>query len=142
MVMSRIWFTAQQKGELWERWKSGQSVAAISRALERRNKTGVERIVALHGGIAPAPRRRAPPATAVGVTRYWRRSWKRFEKRTLYGPCWNGSFWRFRDLLSTVSLGPKAVIGWTGKMRQLLPFVSPTRMATIDRKRSFDCSVP
>ena len=59
MVTSRIWFTAQQKGELWERWKSGQSVAAISRALERRNKTGVERIVALYGGIAPAPRRRA-----------------------------------------------------------------------------------
>ena len=59
MVTSRIWFTAEQKGELWERWKSGQSVAAISRALERRNKTGVERIVALYGGIAPAPRRRA-----------------------------------------------------------------------------------
>ena len=59
MVTSRIWFTAQQKGELWERWKSGQSVAAISRALERRNKTGVEKIVTFHGGIAPAPRRRA-----------------------------------------------------------------------------------
>ena len=41
MVTSRIWFTAKQKGELWERWKNGQSVLAISRALERRNKTGV-----------------------------------------------------------------------------------------------------
>ena len=59
MVTSRIWFTARQKAELWERWKNGQSVLAISRALERRNKTGVQRIVALHGGIAPAPRRRA-----------------------------------------------------------------------------------
>ena len=28
-------------------------------ALERKNKTGVERIVVLHGGIGPAPRRRA-----------------------------------------------------------------------------------
>jgi IS30 family transposase len=56
---SRIRFTAQQKAELWERWKNGQSAAAISRALERRNKTGVERIVVLHGGIAPTPRRRA-----------------------------------------------------------------------------------
>ena len=27
-----------------ERWKNGQSAAAISRALERKNKTGVERI--------------------------------------------------------------------------------------------------
>src|SRR5262245_33413037 len=55
---ARIRFTAAQKAELWERWKNGQS-AAISRALERRNKTGVERIVVLHGGIAPAPGRRA-----------------------------------------------------------------------------------
>jgi hypothetical protein len=59
MVTSRIWFTAQQKAELWERWRNGQSAAAISRALERRNKTGVDRIVVLHGGMAPAPRRRA-----------------------------------------------------------------------------------
>src|SRR6202795_1952669 len=59
MVTSRIWFTAAQKAELWERWKNGQSAAAISRALERRNKTGVERIVVLHGGIVSAPRRRA-----------------------------------------------------------------------------------
>src|SRR3954469_20468617 len=52
MVTSRILFTAKQKDELWERWKNGQSVLAISRALERRNKTGVQRIVALNGGIA------------------------------------------------------------------------------------------
>src|SRR5277367_2324513 len=59
MVTSRILFTAKQKAELWERWKNGQSVLAISRALDRRNKTGVQRIVGLHGGIAPAPRLRA-----------------------------------------------------------------------------------
>ena len=41
MVTSRIRFTAQQKADLWERWRNGQSAAAISRALERRNKTGV-----------------------------------------------------------------------------------------------------
>jgi IS30 family transposase len=58
MVTSRIHFTALQRAELWERWRTGQSAAAISRALERRNKTGVERIVVLHGGIAPTPRRR------------------------------------------------------------------------------------
>ncbi|MDE2162252.1 MAG: IS30 family transposase [Alphaproteobacteria bacterium] len=59
MVTSRIWFTTQQRAELWERWKNGLSAAAISRALDRRNKTGVLRIVTLHGGITPAPRRRA-----------------------------------------------------------------------------------
>jgi IS30 family transposase len=62
MVTSRIWFTAQQRAELWDLWKNGQSVSAISRALDRRNKTGVERIVVLYGGIAQAPRRRAPSA--------------------------------------------------------------------------------
>ena len=62
MVTSRIWFTPTQKTELWERWKQGESISAISRALERRNKTGVQRIVALHGGIAPLPRRRAVSA--------------------------------------------------------------------------------
>ena len=59
MVTSRILFTAKQKDELWERWKNGQSVLAISRALERRNKTGVQRIVALNGGIAPAREKRS-----------------------------------------------------------------------------------
>ena len=60
--VSRIWFTPKQKAELWERWKNGQCVADIARALERRNKSGVYRVLALNGGIAPAPRRRAAAA--------------------------------------------------------------------------------
>src|SRR5712672_555011 len=56
---ARTWFTPKQKAELWERWKSGQCVADIARALERRNKSGVYRILALNGGIAPGLRRRA-----------------------------------------------------------------------------------
>src|ERR1700687_4322721 len=59
---ARTWFTPGQKAELWERWKSGQCVADIARALERRNKSGVYRILAFNGGIAPAPRRRASVA--------------------------------------------------------------------------------
>ena len=49
---ARIWFTSQQRAELWERWKNGQCVADIARALARRNKSGVYRILALNGGIA------------------------------------------------------------------------------------------
>ena len=56
---ARIRFTPKQKVELWERWKSGQCIADIARSLERRNKSGVYRVLALNGGIAPAPRRRA-----------------------------------------------------------------------------------
>jgi hypothetical protein len=57
MVTSRIWFTPAQKAELWARWKQGQCITSISRALERRSKTGVQRIISLHGGIAPSLRR-------------------------------------------------------------------------------------
>jgi len=57
--VSRVWFTPQQKAGLWERWKSGECIAAIARTLGRRNKSGVYRILALNGGIVPAPRRRA-----------------------------------------------------------------------------------
>jgi len=35
--MARTWLTPKQKAELWERWKSGQCVADIARALARRN---------------------------------------------------------------------------------------------------------
>lgn len=59
---SRTWFAPKQRAELWERWKSGQCVADIARALERRNKSGVYRVLALNGGIAPVPRRRAARA--------------------------------------------------------------------------------
>src|SRR6201988_3723237 len=59
---ARIWFTPQQRAELWERWKNGQCVADIARALERRNKSGVYRILAVNGGIAAEPRRRAAGA--------------------------------------------------------------------------------
>ena len=59
---ARTWFTPKQRAELWERWKSGQCVADIARALERRNKSGVYRVLAINGGIAPSPRRRAPGA--------------------------------------------------------------------------------
>src|SRR5262252_658983 len=41
---ARTWCTPKQKAELWERWKSGQCVADIARALERRNKSGVAEI--------------------------------------------------------------------------------------------------
>jgi hypothetical protein len=64
MVTSRIWFRATQKAELWERWKSGLSVAAISRALDRRNKTGVLRVVTLaFAEEAAAQSPRLAPAT-------------------------------------------------------------------------------
>ena len=62
---ARTRFTPNQKAELWDRWKNGQCVADIARGLERRNKSGVYRVLTLNGGIAPAERRRAPVALAL-----------------------------------------------------------------------------
>src|SRR2546425_7012616 len=59
-------FTPRQKAELWELWRSGQCIADIARALERRNKSGVYRVLALNGGITPAARRRAPGGVRLG----------------------------------------------------------------------------
>jgi IS30 family transposase len=60
--VARIWFTPKQKAELWGRWRAGQCVSDIARALERRNKSGVQRILALGGGISPPVRQRAAGA--------------------------------------------------------------------------------
>ena len=57
--ISRKRFTAKQRTELWERWRQGQCVADIARGLERRNKSGVYRVLAMNGGIRPSPRRRS-----------------------------------------------------------------------------------
>src|SRR6267142_2004342 len=59
---ARTRFTPKQRAELWDRWRNGQCIAGIARALERRNKSGVYRVLALNGGITPAARRRSPVA--------------------------------------------------------------------------------
>lgn len=53
----RTCFTASEKAALWKRWKSGGTIASISRALGR-SKPGVTRILEASGGIAPTPRKR------------------------------------------------------------------------------------
>ena len=57
--------TPEQRVELWERWRSGQSPIDIAQALERKNKTGVYRILASTGGIVPAVRRRSAMALVL-----------------------------------------------------------------------------
>jgi DNA-binding CsgD family transcriptional regulator len=47
-------FTAAEKTELWDRWKRGESLKAIGRA-----SSSIYFLVAPHGGIRPAERRRS-----------------------------------------------------------------------------------
>ena len=50
--------SAAEKAEVWRRWKQGESVSDIGRALERFRKQ-VHRVVAAHGGVPPRARTRA-----------------------------------------------------------------------------------
>ncbi len=55
---SRPGLTAEQKRELWSRWKAGQSLSEIGRALGR-ERSAIHRMVATTGGYGPADRRRS-----------------------------------------------------------------------------------
>ena len=55
---------AAQKAELWRRWREGESLNAIGRALGRIPKM-VRYVVAGAGGIPPVPRQRAHEALAL-----------------------------------------------------------------------------
>jgi len=51
-------FTAAEKTELWDRWKRGESLKAIGRAFGKQSSS-IYFLVAPHGGIRPAQRRRS-----------------------------------------------------------------------------------
>jgi hypothetical protein len=51
-------FVAAEKKELWERWKCGDSLKAIDELLANRHHRSIF-LVAPHGGIRPAERRRS-----------------------------------------------------------------------------------
>ena len=51
--------SANQRIDMWGRWKAGQSLHEIGRALGKQH-TVVHFLLARHGGIAPVTRRRSP----------------------------------------------------------------------------------
>src|SRR2546427_4984035 len=56
--MRRWKLSAAQRADLWNRWKAGQSLHAIGRALGK-DHVVIQLLLARHGGIAPAARRRS-----------------------------------------------------------------------------------
>jgi len=54
----RTRLSAMQRVEVWRRWKAGESLHAIGRALGREHVV-VHRLLKRHGGIAPPVRRRS-----------------------------------------------------------------------------------
>ena len=55
----RIRLSAMQRVEVWRRWKAGESLHAIGRALGKNNVV-IHLLLKRHGGIAPPIRRRSP----------------------------------------------------------------------------------
>ena len=69
VARARRLYTAVERRELWERWKRGESVGDIGRALDRAPST-VHGAIFERGGVPPRERRRsrlALSATATGV---------------------------------------------------------------------------
>ena len=54
----RFGLSAEQKIDVWRRWKAGQTLHEIGRAFGKEHSS-IRCLVARHGGIAPAVRRRA-----------------------------------------------------------------------------------
>ena len=58
--MQRRWkLSSAQRADMWSRWKAGQSLHAIGRALGKSHVV-IQFLLARHGGIAPPVRRRSP----------------------------------------------------------------------------------
>lgn len=56
--------SVEEKAQVWERWKAGETLAQVSRALHKRRDT-VLRVVRPHGGIAPRVRCRSALALTL-----------------------------------------------------------------------------
>jgi len=55
---TRIYYTESQKALMWDRWQKGDSLQHIAQLFDRSHGS-VQRILAEHGGIRPAPRQRS-----------------------------------------------------------------------------------
>jgi len=60
----RIYYTAAQKAEMWDRWQRGETLHSIARLFDRPH-TSVRGIIAATGGIRPPERRRAARALTL-----------------------------------------------------------------------------
>jgi hypothetical protein len=58
----RIHYTESQKALMWERWQKGGSLQQIAQLFDR-NHSSIQPILAVTGGIRPAPRCRSRLAT-------------------------------------------------------------------------------
>jgi IS30 family transposase len=61
----RIYYSAAQRSEIWDRWQAGESMKSIGRRFDRASSS-VFSVISPAGGIRPAERRRASVALSLG----------------------------------------------------------------------------
>lgn len=61
---TRVYFTAKQKAEIWDRWERGESMSSIGRLFDR-NSSSIFLLLARTGGIRPLERRRSRLALSL-----------------------------------------------------------------------------
>ena len=61
----RIYYSAAQRSEIWDRWQAGESMSSIGRRFDRESSS-VFSVISPTGGIRPAARRRAQQALSLG----------------------------------------------------------------------------
>ena len=60
----RIYYSAAQRAEIWDRWKAGESMSSIGRRFDRESSS-VFSVLSPTGGIRPPDRKRASQALSV-----------------------------------------------------------------------------
>jgi IS30 family transposase len=61
----RIYYSAAQRAEIWDRWQAGESMSSIGRRFDRESSS-VFSVLSPTGGIRPPVRRRAARALSLG----------------------------------------------------------------------------
>src|SRR5262249_57364443 len=60
----RIYYSAVQRSEIWDRWQAGESMRSIGRRFDRESSS-VFAVLSPTGGIRPPDRRRSPRALSL-----------------------------------------------------------------------------
>lgn len=60
----RIYYSAEQRADIWDRWKRGESMHEIGRAFDR-GHSSIQKILMATGGIRPAVRKRSRLALSL-----------------------------------------------------------------------------
>ena len=60
----RIYYSAAQRSEIWDRWQAGEAMSSIGRRFDR-GSSSVFAVISPTGGIRPPARRRARDALSL-----------------------------------------------------------------------------